>query len=252
MSLQPEAPTSAAAPAPRFSLFSRAVAIFARPASAWSGLEERAQWWFPLLVIIVLQLVIMWLLYHRAYLPMYFDQLDAQLASGAIQQAQAARAEQIMQSPVMVYVTAGMAGLTNAIFMFLMALLVWFGVSFILGARFRYRLALETTTWSALVWIPQQIAFFALAWSQQTMKGIHFGLAAFLPDADPPAKWHTALSVILDALGPFNIWFVAVAVLGCAALSGAPRRSVAWVLGGLAVVVAVVSALVSGWLAPAS
>jgi hypothetical protein len=183
---------------------------------------------------------------------MYYEQLDAQIASGAIDASGAAKAEQIMESAVMGPIVSAMAAVSNAVLTFALALLVMFGVGFVLGARFRYRLALEVVCWSALVWLPQQLAFFALAWSQQTMKGIHFGLAAFLPEADPPARWHTMLTVLLDAFGPFNIWYVAVAVIGCSALSGAPRRSVAWVLGGLAVGLAVVSALVAGWTAPPS
>jgi hypothetical protein len=252
MSLQPEAPSSAAAPPASLSLFGRAVAVFVNPAGAWAGLLERHQWWFPLLVIALLNVGIMLPLYERAYLPMYYEQLDSQIASGAIDPSQAERAEKVMQSPAMGPIVAGIAGLSSAVMTFGIALVVWFGVGFILGAKFRYRLALEVTAWSGLVWIPQHAAFFALAWSQQTMKGIHFGLAAFLPEADPPAKWHSMLGVLLDAFGPFNIWYVAVAVLGCSALSGAPRRSVAWVLGGLAVALAVVSALLNGWLAPAS
>lgn len=250
MSSLPEAPSAPAEPS--LSLFGRFVAIFARPARAWAGLNEHKQWWFPLLVTSLIQAAIMLPLYQRAYLPMYYEQLDAQIASGAIEAAQAAKAEQIMESGVMGPVVAITAGVSNAILTFCLALLVWFGVGFILGAKFRYRLALEVTAWSGLVWLVQQVAFFALAWSQQTMKGIHFGLAAFLPDADPPAKWHTMLTVLLDAFGPFNIWFVVVAVLGCSALSGAPRRNVAWVLGGLAVALAVVSALLTGWLSPAA
>lgn len=252
MSLQPEAPTPAAAPPATLSLFGRFVAVFARPAGAWVGLEKRHVWWFPLLIVAVLNIGVMLPLYERAYLPMYYEQLDAQIASGAIDPAQAQRAQKIMESGAMGPIVACVAGVSSALMTLGLALVVWFGVGFILGAKFRYRLALEVTAWSGLVWLPQHAAFFALAWSQQTMKGIHFGLAAFLPEADPPAKWHSMLAVLLDAFGPFNIWFVAVAVLGCSALSGAPRRSVAWVLGGLAVALAVVSALLTGWLAPAS
>ena len=252
MSLQPEGPSPAIPESPSLSLAGRCVAVFARPAAAWGGLAERAQWWFPVLLTTLVQVAVMLPLYDRAYLPMYFEQLDAQIASGALEPASAAKAEQIMQSPFMGPVVACMAGLMNVIITFAFALVIWFGVGFVLGARFRYRLALEVAAWSALVSIPQQLAFFAVAWSQETMKGIHFGLAAFLPEADPPAKWHAMLTVALDAFGPFNIWYVAVAVMGCSALSGAPRRSVAWVLGGLAVALAVVSALLSGWLAPAS
>jgi len=252
MSLQPEASPAEAGQSPSLSLFGRFVAIFARPARAWGGLHERKQWWFPLLLVSVLQVVLWLALYERAYLPMYYEQLDAQVASGAIDGAGAARAEQIMESPVMGPIVSAMASVANVAVTFALALLVWFGVGFILGFKFRYRLALEVVCWSALVWLPQQLAFFALAWSQQTMKGIHFGFAAFLPEADPPARWHSMLTVLLDAFGPFNIWYVVVAVLGCSALSGAPRRSVAWVLGGLAVGLVVVSALVAGWMAPGS
>lgn len=252
MSLPPEAPPAAAEPSASPSLLGRFVAIFARPAEAWGGLRERQQWWFPMLLTAILNVVVMLPLYERAYLPMYFEQLDSQIASGAIDPAQAAKAEQVMESGVMGTVVACIAGVSSAAMTFGMALIVMFGVGFILGAKFRYRLALEVTAWSGLVWVPQHFAFFALAWSQQTMKGIHFGLAAFLPEADPPAKWHSMLTVLLDAFGPFNIWYVVVAVLGCSALSGAPRRSVAWVLGGLAVALAVVSALLAGWLSPAS
>ena len=39
------------------------------------------------------------------------------------------------------------------------------------------------------------------------------------------------------AQAPLAIWYVAVVVLGASTLSGAPRKSVAWVLGGLYVVI---------------
>ena len=42
-----------------------------------------------------------------------------------------------------------------------------------------------------------------------------------------------ALGVFLDGIGPFALWYLAVGVVGASALSGAKRRSVAWVLGVL-------------------
>lgn len=251
MSLSPEAsPAAPAAPAP--SLFGRVAAVFVRPASAWAGLEDHVQWWLPALLVALVNGAMMLPLYQRAYLPTYYDQLDSQIASGALEPAQAERAQQMMESPVMAPIVAGTAAIGSFVVTLGIALFVWFGVSFVLGARFRYRLALEVTAWAGLVWIPQHIAFFALAWTQETMKGIHFGLAAFLPEADPPSKWHSFAAVLLDTIGPFHIWFVVVAVLGCAALSGAPRRSVAWVLGSLTLVLGLVSAVLTAWLAPAS
>lgn len=250
MSQLPEA-SSTGPPAPGSpSLVGRAIAIFTRPAGAWSGLDARAQWWFPMVLGAVVQFAVMLPLYERAYLPMYYEQLDAQIASGAIEPAAADKAQQIMESGFMGPVVAGTSGVMSALMTFGMALLVWVAVSFVLGARFRYRQALEVTAWSGLVWLPQSLAFFALAWTQETMKGIHFGLAAFLPEADPPSKLQAALTVLLDVVGPFNLWFLVVAVLGCAALSGVPRGKLAWALGGLAAALAVLSALLTVLLAP--
>ena len=53
--MEPETQAAAAsAPAAEnLSLIARAIAIFTRPAHAWAGLETRARWWFPMLLILV-------------------------------------------------------------------------------------------------------------------------------------------------------------------------------------------------------
>src|SRR5207245_6528411 len=47
------APPAATTSQPSVSLLERAVAVFARPARAWDGLEGRTQWWFPMLVVVI-------------------------------------------------------------------------------------------------------------------------------------------------------------------------------------------------------
>ena len=37
----------------------------------------------------------------------------------------------------------------------------------------------------------------------------------------------------LDGIGPFALWWIAVVVLGASALSGVPRKRVAWSIGGI-------------------
>ena len=46
----------------------------------------------------------------------------------------------------------------------------------------------------------------------------------------------TGVGFFLDAIGPLAVWYLVVVVLGAAALSGAPRKNVAWALGALYVV----------------
>jgi hypothetical protein len=123
-------------------------------------------------------------------------------------------------------------------------------VGFILGTRFSYRLALEVAAWSGLVQIPALLATTLLAWSKESMKAVHLGMAILLPDSDTPSKMLTFAKVFLDALGPFAIWALVVSILGASTLSGAPRKSVAWVCIALTVVFALFGASMAAMFGP--
>jgi hypothetical protein len=105
-----------------------------------------------------------------------------------------------------------------------------------------FRQAFEVSNWSSLVLIPGQIVAGAIAWSRGTMEGIHLGLAALLPEMETPSRLMTAVTAFLDALGPFSIWSLVVAVLGATWLSGAPRPSVVRVMVGVYLVFALCAA----------
>jgi hypothetical protein len=236
----PEAP--AAAPA-RLSPLQRTIAIFVRPAAAWDGLKERAQWWFPLLVVLVLTLAGSALIYHRAQLPTILEAMEERVANGDMPPEQLDRIESFYNSPAGIAIMLGTTAVSLGALPFLIALLIWFAVGFVLGSPFRYRHALEVSTWSSLVTLPPVLLWDVLAWIRQSMRGVHVGFGVLLPEAGPGDKMLRAVGVFLDWIGPFGIWHVAVAVLGAAILSGAPRKSVAWALGILY--------LVSGLLAAA-
>jgi len=123
--------------------------------------------------------------------------------------------------------------------------LPWLAAGFMLGRRFRYRDAFVVTAWSGLVSIPAQILTSALAWTNESMTNLHIGFGVLLPAVDPPSKLMVGLGMFLNqGIGPFALWWVAVLALGTAALSGAPRRSVILVLGGIwLVVIAIISVL---------
>jgi hypothetical protein len=101
-----------------------------------------------------------------------------------------------------------------------------------------------------LVRSPETILTFAIGWTNETFKGIHFGLGALLPVEEVPTKLHAALAVLLDAVGPFSLWYLFVVIVGCSVLSGAPRKNVAWVMAGLYLALTVVFALVAGVFGP--
>jgi hypothetical protein len=244
-------PVSGTSPAPSapLSIWQRTAAVFTRPAHAWGGLETRAQWWFPLLVILVSNVLFVVALSERAIMPTQLEQMQAQVDSGQMSREQYEHAEAVMTSGAGMVFSVVPVAVVVPILMLIYALLMWFAVGFVLGARFRYRLALEVVTWSWLVSIPALIVTAVLAWSRETMK-VHVGFGILLPESDSPGKLMTGLGVLLDGLGPLSLWPVVVAILGAAALSGAPRKSVAWVVGGLYVAVLVFAAALAAMFTP--
>jgi hypothetical protein len=240
------APPAAATPSP----WARAAAIFARPAGAWTGLEARAQWWFPLLIMVIVAASGTAALHQRALMPMLSESWDQQVQAGRMTAAQVQKMEDFFSGPGGLAFSVGQQIVLLPIITLLIALVVWFGVGFVLGSKMKYRHALEVAAWANLINVPGYLVAFTEAWFMQTFKGIHVGLGALLP-SDPGSKLLVGLGIVLDALGPFSIWYLVVGILGAAALSGAPRRSVAWVLASLYAIIVVVSAVLTALFTPA-
>jgi hypothetical protein len=226
------------------------VRVFLRPTQAWEGLQTRAQWWFPLVVLMLFSSVFATLLHDRAILPMTTDRWDEMVENGQMTSEARDKAEESLQLPAMKAFMIGTQVLTWPVVLLLGALGVWFGVSFLMGVKMPYRYAFEASAWSSLVLIPGQILTGVLAWNRQSLAGVHVGWAALLPEAESPSKLLAGITTFLDMIGPFSIWSLAVCILGAAALSGAPRRQTAWVLAGIYLVYAVVGAVAAGMFAP--
>lgn len=224
------APTDAE---PSMSVLQRAVAIFTRPTAAWSGLRTRAQWWFPLLILTLVNVAFSAALWERAILPMQLDAMEEQVAAGKMDAAAFDRAETMMRSP------AGLAFavlpwiILSPLFSLLAALILMIAVGFMLGGKLPFRQAFEVSTWSGLIQVPGVLVTGVLAWTKQTMEGVHVSLAALLPEPEKTDRVMGSIVGILDGLGPFAIWWIAVVVIGASVLSGAPRKRVAWAVGGI-------------------
>jgi hypothetical protein len=231
-------PSPSAAQAESLSPIQRAVMLFVRPSAAWAGLEQKPQFWFPLLFMLVMTAGTTLLLHQRAILPMIQSAWEQQIEDGRMTAEQMDQMLAFMSSPAGIAVTIVQQAILFPVILLIAALLVWFGVGFLLGARFRFRLAFEVVCWAWLIRIPEVLVITGLAWTRETMEGVHSGLGALLPVADSPGKLQMFAAAILDQVGPLQIWFLVVGIIGASVLSGAPRRNVAWVLGGLYLVIA--------------
>jgi hypothetical protein len=243
--------TATVQPEPTLSIWGRSVAMFARPAHAWVGLERRGQWWFPLVLVVLVSLVGTGLTYQRALVPTQIAQMERMVESGQIPPAALDGIEEQLVSPVRVGITLASIAVAIPVMSLLFALLPWLAAGFMLGRRFRYRDAFVVTAWSGLVSLPAQILTSVLAWTNETMTNLHTGFGVLLPVEDPPSKLMVGLGTFLDqGIGPFALWSLVVLALGTAALSGAPRRSAILVLGGIWLVVMAIISVLAAVFAP--
>jgi hypothetical protein len=254
MELSPPAETApVVAPEPtRMSVWQRLVAIFVRPTRAWDDLRTRNQWWFPTLIMMLVGALLSVATFERAVLPMMMERWQQMADQGQLPPERLESMEQMMRGPFGIIQAGGTQLLAWPFLIALGALGVWFGIAFVLGRKFRYRHALEVVAWSSLVMIPSQVLHYALAYSKGTMAGVHVGLGILVPESETPSKLMTALAVFLDAIGPFGLWNLVVSIIGAAALSGAPRTSVAWVIGALYLAMSIFMAAMAGMFAGAA
>ena len=232
--------------------FARIGAIFANPAGAWAGLESHAGWWLPLVIMSLCGVLFTVTLHDRAIMPMISERWEQMVDSGQLSQEQLERMEAGMRGPAGLAMTAVQQAIAWPVIMLLLALLLTFGVGFVLGTKLKFRLAFEIANWSSLVLLPSYVITWLLAWQRETLKGIHLGLGALVPQSDPPQRLQVALTSLLDAIGPFNLWFLVVAILGAVALSGASRKSVTGVMVGLYAALAVFMAVMAAVFTPGS
>ena len=223
----------AAEDVPALSVWQRAVAIFVRPGSAWSGLRSRAQWWFPMIILMAVNMAFSAGLWERAILPMQLAQMEERVASGQMPADAFDRAESMMRSPAGLAWAALPWIVLSPVLNLVMGLLIMLAVGFLLGGKLPFRQALEVATWSGLVQVPGILVTGILAWSRETMEGVHVSLGALLPEPEASNKLMRGMIGFLDGLGPFALWWIAVVVLGASALSGVPRKRVAWSIGGI-------------------
>ena len=242
---------SPAEPGETMSVWGRAVAVFARPARAWAGLERKPRWWFPLLVSVLVSVVGTLLVYQRAIVPSQLAQMERQVEAGQIPAEATAGIEEQLASPLSMGFGLVAVVVTVPFMTCLFALLPWITAGFVLGRRFRYKDAFAVTAWAGLVAIPGQLLTFLLAWINESMTGVHVGFGALLPAEDPPSKLVAGLGLFLDqGIGPLALWYVVVLALGAAAVTGGDRRRVITAVGAGWLVVMAVVAVVAGLLAP--
>jgi hypothetical protein len=171
-------------------------------------------------------------LYHRAVVPMQLEQMERAVTDGQMPPEQFDRIAEMIEGPAGFGFGLASVLVFSVLYYLVSALVLMFGVGFVLGGKLRYRMALEVIAWSALVNIPYSLIHGALAWMQESME-VRLSLGVLLPAMAEASKLQLGLIAFLEWLNPFSIWYLVVCILGASALTGLPRKNVAWVLVAL-------------------
>lgn len=218
--LPPENPPSALSPAPR-PLWQRAVAVLTAPRSVFEGLVDRPAWFWTAMVTSVFALVVGFLIYDPVIYPSMLEQAQGQnLSSEAL-----AQAESMYASPAMKFTISSMGALFNFVLIVVVGLLLFAICGFLLGGRVKVKQALAVAAHAMLVHIPKSVIAIPVMLARGD-PSISLGPGALFPPSEAEGFAAKALANFLGSLDLFNLWSLALCVLGMAVVSRLSTRQV--------------------------
>jgi hypothetical protein len=236
---------------PRLTLLERARRVVVSPGTAFADGAPGGGWWFPILLIVAVEVVLGALTYERALVPDLLGRWEDAVAAGRMEPAQLQEMERFfVGNPTAMWTTLGSVVLVMPLMMLVQALILWFGISFLLGGRMRYGQALEIASWGSLVMLPASFVRYLYGWFVESFEGLHLGLGVLLPTEVTAFGWGRALVAFLDGLSPFAAWFLAVVAIGACTVAGTSRRATVWVVVALYLVMLVLLSTLAGVFGP--
>ncbi len=205
-------PASASPPAtPLRPLWARALGIVVGPRAVFEELARRPAWLGAILVLSIFSLVVSIFLYDPVILPTMMEQAEQQTTSSE----QLARAEEMYASPVMKFFVSGMAGVGNFVWVFVTGLLLAGACSFLLGAAASWKQGVAVASHAFLVFLPRSILALPIMLSRGTAD-VSLGPGVFFPASEAEGFGGHFLATFLGGLDLFNLWVLALAILGMA------------------------------------
>ena len=232
--------SAASAPAaPALSPWQRVVAIFTKPREAMVGLRERPTSLFPMTLFLVALLAQTLLLYQSAIVPMQLQQMEKKVDAGTMPPEALDRVEGMMRSPVGEAWGVSIAVIALVVINLIVAALVLVAVNFIAGGRISFRQAWSLTWWSSVISVLGIIVSTILSMATGKFP-VHLGLGVLAPAEQATSRAGVFIGSMLDAVSVFPIWWLAVLIIGAAAVSGKPVKALTWTFVALYLVFAAI------------
>jgi hypothetical protein len=195
-------------------LWARAWALVISPRSVFEELAERPGWFWTALLISGVALVISYLIFE----PVVYPYLLVKLESRNLPGDQLSHMQDLYGSPGFHWFSSLMAAGLNLVMIVLLGLILFGICSFLLGGRARVRQALAVAAHAWLVHVPRTLLVLPVMFSRQDPT-VTLGPGAFFPLSEAEGFGARALAGLLAGLDLFNLWSLALCILGMSVVS---------------------------------
>ena len=227
------------------SLPARAIALITSPRSVFEELKVKPAWFGATLTLAIISVVISIVIYDPVIYPMMLDQLEAQAPSSE----QIAQMEDLYASPAMKYGISIFAGVMNFVFVIITGLLLYAILGMLLGGKLTVRHGFAVAAHAYLVHIPRSLVLLPIMFSQQDPR-VSLGPGVLFPVRDAIGFGQNFVASFLSSLDLFNIWALALCILGMSVITGLPNRKVGVTLSIGFLIVILVGAVFAGITGP--
>lgn len=221
--VQSDSPALEAKPTAGRPLWARALAIVTSPRSVFEELVERPSWFWTGLTTSAAAVIVSFIMFNSVIAPFAIEQASK---SPNMTPEALSRMEGIYASPVTRIVGSCMAGVFNLVLIVITGLLLFALTSFLMGGKAKVKQALAVAAHAMLVHIPRALLTMPLAISRQD-PSVSLGPGALFPMSEAVGFGPKALANFLAYFDLFNIWSVALCILGMSVVSRIPTRQVA-------------------------
>ena len=220
-------PSAPAVARPHRPLIVRAFSLISSPRSVFEEFIDHPSWFWTTVVTCVIAGIIGFIMWNSVIAPYAIEQAQSKGATGE----QLARVEQMYSSPQFRIVGSCGAAVVNFVVIVAIGLGLFALTSFLMGGKATARQSLAVAAHAMLVHIPKALIVVPLAIARQDPT-ITLGPGALMPVSDATGFVGKGTAIFLSYFDLFNLWSVALCILGMSVVSRLPTKQVAGVIVG--------------------
>ncbi|HEV8479580.1 MAG TPA: YIP1 family protein [Candidatus Eisenbacteria bacterium] len=215
-------PAAPIATRPHRSLGARALALVTSPRSVFEEFLDKPSWFWAAVLVSVAAMIIGFILWNSVIAPYALEQAQSRGAPPERIEIM----EKFYSNPGARIGGSVAAGAFNFVFVVLIGLGLFALTSFLMGGKATVKQALAVASHAMLVHIPKAIVVVPLAIARGD-PSVSIGPGALMPIAEATGFGPKALAMFLSYFDLFNLWSLALCILGMSVVSRLPTKQVA-------------------------